>query len=113
MENVAFPIQAIIAAGASASGAVDVPSGYKVVGLIVPPMTGTALTVQASDALTGTYRDVYTGNTQMSITTDAVGRYIVIVDNAHALRHFQLVSNAAGPGFEAAQRTITVICEAR
>lgn len=108
MNRAAFPLTLTIASSGTVSNVVEIPNGYDLAGFIFPPMTGTAVTVQAGANSTTLY-DVYvvngaSTNTKVSLTVDATGRY-VLLDNVKGFRYLKLTSNGA----EAAARTITAI----
>lgn len=102
-----------IASGQTTSAEVALPPTYRVVGIEVPAMTGVALTVTAADAAGGTFRNLYAGSNQVSLTVDGSGRYIGFTADLAAafdsVRWLKLVSGAS----EGADRTLTLVCAGR
>lgn len=97
-----------IANGQAASAAIDL-SGTDLCGIFFPAaMTGAKLTIQASEALNGVYREVQkdeAGGGAFEITVSA-GKYAPITNLAitAGLRYIKLVSNAT----EAADRALVL-----
>lgn len=92
---------AVIANGGTVSGAIDLGEGH-LAGLQFATMTGVALTIQASDAIDGTFVLVNLRGGALSITM-ASDRYITLLPEEFAgLRFIKLVSGSA----EGAERTI-------
>lgn len=93
-----------IAASDTASSAADI-GGYQLVGISLPTtMTGTALTLQASTSLAGTYQAVYGSSGQVSYTI-AGGRYIAVpLNDALGIQFIKVVSGST----EASARSIVL-----
>ena len=101
-----FDLTAVIASGQTTSQAIDV-SGTTLCGLFIPAsLTGTAVSLQASNAIGGTYVTVQDGAGNDLSLTVTLSRYIPINNLAitAGLRFIQVVSNAS----EAATRAITL-----
>lgn len=96
---------ATIASSGTVSGAVTVPSGYKLAGLITPAaLTGTAFTFNVSVDLT-TFVPLYNGGTQLSVTV-STSRYVSLdTEITKGISAVQVVSGSA----EGAARSITLI----
>jgi len=96
----------VIPNGQTTSAAFDI-GGFTLVGMILPSaLTSTAMKINASDSLAGTYVPVYgpTG-TQISYTV-AASRYVVIPPtDLQGVNFIELVAGSA----EGADRTITLI----
>lgn len=96
-----------VANGATVSSAIDL-GNLSVVGLILPVLTSTAITFQASDSLAGTYQAVKGSDGNSVSYTVASSTYVVILPTALAgIRFLKLVCGSA----EGAARTITVIAK--
>lgn len=98
--------QVVISAAGTKTPAFDL-GGLTLVGIILPVMTGTALTFEISDALAGTYVPVKSTTSGSALSyTIASSTYAAIDPNAvMGLNFGKLVSGTT----EVADRTITLI----
>jgi hypothetical protein len=102
---------AVIASGASLSGAVDL-GGRKLVAIVMPgTWTAASLTFQASpDGVT--YYDVYDGATERALTVAASYYSALAIGDWVGLRWIKVRSGATGtPVNQAAERTLTLVIQ--
>lgn len=103
---------AVIDASGTTSGECTAPKlGYELVGIFIPVMTGTALTLTAASAPAGTFVAVKNAaNTAISITVDGTAHLAVLDPTLYrGLENFKFVSN----GTEASARTLTLVWQKR
>lgn len=100
-----------IAAAGTTSGEMAVPDGYELVGIHIPAMTGTALTLTAAPTAGGTFIAVKNAaNTAISITVDGTAHLAVLDCTLYrGLQFFKFVSN----GTEAADRVLNCVLSKR
>lgn len=98
-----------IALNAQLSGAVDL-GGYPLCGVYIPAaFTGTAMTFEACDTLTGTYVGIKDGASDYSITV-AAGKYCPV--NPEKFRGVRFLKVKSGSA-EAAARSVKVASNER
>lgn len=105
-----YDLTATIASSGTTSSAIDL-YGAALVGIILPAsMTGTAISLQMSNSISGTFVTVQDGDGADLSIGIAASKYVPLNNLALAagLRFIKLVSNAS----EAAQRTITLVTRA-
>lgn len=102
---------ATIDASGTTSGEVAAPDGYELVGIHIPAMTGTALTLTAATAAGGTFTAVKNAaNSAISITVDSTAHLAVLDSTLYrGLQFFKFVSN----GTEAAARSLVCVFQKR
>lgn len=112
--KVSQQINAVIEAGESLSGVIDV-RGYAHIGLLMPAAWTTAanITFQACSTATGTFVDVYTDTSvEVAVTGVAVDKAISIDLNSSALAPYPYLKIRSGttgtPVAQVAERTIIV-----
>lgn len=107
MEDIDIDYSAVsILSGQTTSAAIDL-NGRTLCGFIMPAaLTGTALSITASDSLTGTYLTLQDGDGADFSLAIAASKWIPInnVNLTASLRFIKLVSNAS----EGADRTIKI-----
>jgi hypothetical protein len=106
-------VDAVIASGASLSGAVPLRS-YRLAGVIMSAAwTAASLTFQGSRSETGTYANVFDGATEVAITV-AAGQYQVLSqaqqEELVGLEFIKVRSGTSGtPVAQAADRVLTLV----
>lgn len=93
-----------IAAAGTTTAAIDI-GGYQLVGISTPAaLTGTAITLQVSPSIAGTYQAAYNSAGAISYTV-AASRYVAVTTNdTQGMRFIKLVSGSA----EGAERSIVL-----
>lgn len=88
----------------------DIRKGYRILGLVRPGLTGTALTIQQSvDGSTYVTQKDISGN-DFTIVADGTGAYHdFLIYDGDPLPYVKLVSNGA----EAAERSLTLVISTR
>lgn len=111
MKTIQVDFEIDISDSTTVSDPLSAPDGYELVGLFIPAMTGTALTLTAAKTLTGTYSPVKNAaNTAISITVDGTAHLAVLDPLLYrGLQFFKVVSGTV----ELADRVFTAVFQKR